>query len=765
MDDVLTPSLAAPTSWEQIRTEFRSRDFVTLRQLAITIPGVDVDGLDRLLDPHRDPPPSEAEMAAPLSRAFSAAAATPSALPVLAALVYGFCLKRWEHSIDHAAVAAMATSGQEACAALHVPADGGGTGSDRLAARVLLDLAASLISCMATENALSCSCPIDMQCHAQDAVTAADHVLASLPADPADHGPITGFIWQAAQAQALYFGEVLRVAQAVEAFVTDPESSVERLTAAIDAAEAAESEPALRDDVYESELRAHRMTLAAMVRSSAAPILHIDKGKVAYCYPFAVIGTAQPEDVVRGVEALQRGDMLGDARVADVGKLDLTDAWEANDPEERAYTGAMATLNDLLIVTTAGEQLPAHHVELRVSKIGICYLRIWTWLADISAHELNQAMRRGSVQMGNETIRQGGPVASEWSRLAAYAEDVIVGFERRLAAVSGAQPALSGSRDSQLRVLFSVERRHHTVVSLSAFSQVNLAGGQQRLYSYSDALGTVGATLLKQRINHAAATLEEYVRNPSRTPHALVDDIGFQGEALTRTADATVITMPTSPNFIIIGYEEMAEFSAALPALFDQWIALIYEHRRSLSTQLRSIEEVWRRGRSDQRISQLVSEQVRDLALRQTQLRDAVGEARSMLAFLKSPTLCRSSKYRDVLDSLFDAAGVGRLEADLEAQTEKVDVLYVQVQARADQLEERQTHRYRSTVEVILAFLAVTSLAEFFGLVNDAFVRRALFLEVVLVLVVAAAIALVAVRSNRRNNDGRDQTCRRLSRR
>ena len=302
----------------------------------------------------------------------------------------------------------MATAGRDACTALHIPAGGDAAGSDRLAALALLDLAASLIHCMAVENALNCSCPIDMQRHAQHAVTTADHVLAVLPADPADDGPIMGFIRQAAQAQTLYFDALFRVAGAVEGFLIDPETSVKRLTAAIAFAEVVESKPALCDDVYESELRAHRMTLVAMVGHSAAPILHVDEGKIAYCYPFAVIGTAQPEDVVRDVETLRRGDVLGRARVADVGKLDVTDVWEANDPEGRAYTGAMATLEDLLIVTTEGEELPAHHVELRVSMLGLCHLRIWTWLADISAHELNQAMRRGLMQMGAETIRQDG---------------------------------------------------------------------------------------------------------------------------------------------------------------------------------------------------------------------------------------------------------------------------------------------------------------------------------------------------------------------
>ncbi len=762
MDDVLTTDPAATSSWEQIRAEFRSRDFVTLRQLASAIPDLDVDGLDRLLDPHRDPTLTEAQMVAVLERAFSVAAARAGVLPVLAALVYGFCLERWEHSTDHAAVAAMANSGQDACAALHLPANGGDTGSDRLAAGMLLDLAASLTSCMAVENALNCSCPVDMQRHARDAVTAAERVLARLPAEVLNDGPIPGFIRQAAQAQVLYFGGVLRVAEAVEAFVTDPKTSVKRLTAAIDAVEAAESQPALRDDVYESELHAHRMTLVAMVRSSGIPILHVDKARIAYCYPFAVVGAIRPEDVVQGVNALRRGALLGRARVSDVGTLHVTDVWEANDPEKRAYTGAMATLHDLLIVTTSGEQLPAHHVELRVSKIGICHLRIWTWLGDISAHELNQAMRRGSVQMGAESIRQGDPMVGTWSRLAEYADEVIRGVEQHLAMVFNAQPASGGSQDSPLRVLSSVERRHHTVASLRAFSQANPDGGKQRLYSYAEVLGTVGATLLKQRINHAAATLEEYVRNTSLTPHALVDDIGFQGEALTRTTDATVITMPTSPNFIVLGYEEMAEFSAALPALFDQWIALIYEQRGSLSTSLQSMEEVQRHGRFDQSIGKVFSEQLNDLERRQVELRNAVSEARSMLAFLKSPTLCRTSKDREVLDMLFDAVGVGRLEADLEAQTAQVDELYIQVQACADQLQERHTHRYRSTVEVALAILAGTSLAEFFGLVNDAFTRPLLLLEVTVVLIVTIGVAVVAVRSNRRNNDGHDRARRRV---
>jgi len=743
MDGVLITSLRAPESWERIRREFRTRNFMTLRQLATVIPGVDVDGLDRLLGPHDGPCPTAEAIEVPLGRAFSATAGRSAASPVLAALIYGICLKRWENSTDHAPVEALASAARDVCIKLHNTEEGNEACSDRLAAVAILDLAISLRSCMRAENALNCSCPIDMRRHAHDAMVAAEHVLLDLPANPAEDDPVRGFIRQAAQAQASYFGALCRVAEAVEDFLSDPQTCREGLTAAIKFAEAAELEPTLRDDVYESELRAHRMTLAAMREKATSPVLHVDEGKIAYCYPFAVVG-ADPTAVVKAVAALRCGAVLGGARVVETGKLDVTDLWEANDPEGRCYIGAMATLEDLLIVTTAGEQLPAHHVELRVSTLGICYLRIWTWLADISAHGLNQAMRRGLVQMGAETIRQDGAIRDEWSRLATYAEQVLSGLEDHLAALF-----VPG-----LRVVFSVERRHHTVVSLRGFSQVSPAGQRKRLYSHADIRETVGAALIEQHANHAAATLEEYVRYPSRTPHAFANDIGFQGESLVRNADFTVAVMPTSPNFIVIGYEEMAEFSAALPALIDQWIELIWEQRRKLYTDLHDIDKD----------SAPVTIGVGELEDCQAQLRSVIGEVRSMLAFIKSPTLCRTNKYREVLDMLFDAAGVGRLEADLEAEVAKVDVLFDQVRARTVQREERRTQRSRTCVEVAVAVLAVTSLADFFMLINSALVNRSLFVEVGVILVISVVVTLEGMRSHKRSSSARDRSRRQLLR-
>lgn len=730
----LPADLAGRATWERIREEFRSRDFSRLRRLAATVPHIRVPDLDDLLDPNREEDPTQEEMATALGPAFAAAAAVPDGLPTVAALVYGLCLKRWENSLDHESIVAAARIAYDSCAGFP---DGG----DRTVALLLLDLAVSLASCTAVENALNCSCPVDMQRHAHRAVTSADDVLAALPPEAADERPVLGFVRQAAQAQHYYFAGLVEVAAAVEVFVGRPADAVGLLTSAVETLATAESRPALRDDVYESELRAHRMTLTAMVELTGRPWLRVDEAKIAYCYPFGISGPITPHDVVRAVEALRSGDLLGAARVGGVGPLDVTDAWEANDPDGRAYAGAMATLEDLTIVTTAGETLRPHHVELRVSTLGIGHLRIWMAMAAASAHELNQAVRRGSVQMGAERIVQGGPVGESWPRLAAYAENVLVGFGHHLA---------TAADRSEIRALFSIDRRQHTVLSVRAASAIGPAGTAERLYTHAALRQVVGAAILEQRVNHAAACLEEYVRYPKQEPRAAIPDIGFEGEAMIRHADSTVIVMPTSPNYLVIGYEEMAEFGAALPALLDQWVALISGQRRKLSELLQSIENLLAGRLVRLRDVREANAQVRELGQQQRDLRDIVGEARSLLAFLWSPTLCQTSKYREVLDALFGAAGIARLEADLEAQIVRVEALYVEVTAVAARLQERRTARFQLVVEVTVVFLAATSLAEFFGLVNDASASPVLFVEVAVVILVAAVMTVVAVLSSGR---------------
>lgn len=347
-------------------------------------------------------------------------------------------------------------------------------------------------------------------------------------------------------------------------------------------------------------------------------------------------------------------------------------------------------------------------------------------------------MRRGSEHMGAERIEAA---AAGWSRLSEFADAVIAATGELLDDGSGA-----------VRVIASVQHRHHAVLSVRQLSIVEPAG-TSRPVDYDQALAALGARLFDQRTSHSSATLEEYVRIPLREPGTVVRDVGFEGEVIVRNPESTIVVMPSSPNFVVMYYDEIAEFSACLPALLDKWTAAISEQRRELAAQLPSLDAVLTSERASAGSRDSLARQISQLERRQIALRTMAADAQSMLAFVKSPALCRTAKYRAILDDLFEAAGVPLLERDLEAQIAKVDALYLHVQTHARQLREREQRRNRRLVEVALAFLAVTSLAEFFGLLNDAIADRPLLLEVLIVLAAGAVVAMIAFRSSARGND------------
>jgi hypothetical protein len=209
--------------------------------------------------------------------------------------------------------------------------------------------------------------------------------------------------------------------------------------------------------------------------------------------------------------------------------------------------------------------------------------------------------------------------------------------------------------------------------------------------------------------------------------------------------------MPTTPNFAVLFYEDMAEFSAALPVLLDLWTAAISDQRRDLKAQLPSLDAVWSTGRLPRRAGAAFARNFQQLQRHQVALQEAISDAQSMLSFVHSAAICRTARYREVLDRLSDAAGIPQLVRDLDAQIIKVDALYERVQAVARRLEERAQHRYRTLVEVTLAFLAATSLADLFQLWNSTTGSRTQVVEVGIVLSVGLLLTLIAFRSGRRS--------------
>lgn len=665
-----------------------------------------------------------------LRGAFVAAAATPGSSSTLAAYLYGLCQKQWEHSVDHPKILRVANATDETFGRIASYIES----KERHLVELLIRLNVSLASCMGAENALNCSCPVDMKRHAVAAAEVGRVIVEECAGHLVDEKfSAYDFLMQAAGAQSEYFGALARVAHATELFIADRRNSGPVLRKAIAAVHRAERSEPLRGDVYESELRSHRLTLEAMASLLDAPILRVDDGRIYYCYPFAVLGLTAGE-VLERLTRIPRQWPIGRATVLDVDELTVTDAWDSSDPQGRSYGGVAVALADLEITSTSGDLLPPHHIEVRATTIGTCYVRISTSLQSASMHELNQAMRRGSAHMGDEQIRQG---PATWHRLSEYVEEVIESIEQLLDDGRGTT-----------RIIFSVQRRHHTVLSVRALSVID--SSEHRVSRYEEIQSALGARLFGQRINQALATLEEYVRTPNQQPNTILRDVSFEGEVIICNPESTVIMMPTTPNFVVMCYEEMIEFSASLPALLDRWTTAIFEQRRGLSSHLPSLEAVLGDEPIDRRSGNQLVEQVNGLERRQASLRRLVAEAQSILAFVKSPALCQTAKYRQILDNLFMAASVPRLELDLEAQIAQVDALYLHVQTLFQIVDEREQRRYRRLVEVVLAFLAVTSSVDFFSLINSATEDWRVLLEVGTVLTLGALVALVALRSTGR---------------
>ena len=649
--------------WPAAAEEFRAREFGSLRKAATAIPGDVVATVSELFEPDVKDDVWRAAAPPALRRALRCAATVESGLTILAAYIYGMCLKRWEHSIDHDTIRRMAETAADTYAATFGPdaveGDASGvSGHDVHLAGLLFELGVSLRSCMAAENGLNCSCPVDVSRHAAAAAKVGERVLAECHQyGSGDAG--YGFVAVTAAAQATYFGAAVTIAQAVGTFIEDRGHSTSVLQDAIEATERAERSRELRGDVYESELRSHRITLERMRDLVSVPAVQVDEGRIFYMYPFAVLGMSSDEVAAR-LLSVARGRALAATSVVDVGELDVTDAWEHEESGERSYRAVGLTLPELTITTTAGVRLTPHQVELRATTIGTCYLRIAAQLRDVAVHGLNQAMRRGSVYMGVEDIREGD---AHWGQLSDYAADVIAGVGELLAE----------GRES-VRVVVSIPRRQHTILSIRRMSLVS-STGERHDADYEQVQDALGARLFDQRINYASATLEEYVRVPRPDPAMLIRDVGFEGEAIVRNTESTIIVMPTTPNFIALYYEDMAEFSASLPALVDQWTTAISEQRRDLKAQLPRFEALWSGERMSRSTFDALSKDIRHLEHRQASLQETVNDAQAMLAFVHSSELCQSVKYRQILDRLFEGADVPRLQRDFDAQVAQVDVL------------------------------------------------------------------------------------------
>ena len=258
-------------------------------------------------------------------------------------------------------------------------------------------------------------------------------------------------------------------------------------------------------------------------------------------------------------------------------KLNLTDMWDVpGRPEsESGYGGASIELPPILVTTTAREtderkKLP-FEAEVRLSWLGNHYLRVSSTLEQASLHHVNQALRRGSRAMGEEEVASA--LAKPWTRFTEYARDVIDEVADALDAERVGDP----------------EASFHIAVAASKIT-VREPGEQPRAATLRDLANTVGTSLLFQPVPGLATALEEWIRYPRPKVHNLLGRGGYEGELVARTANTTVLYMPDSPDWRTAGYQEMIEFVASLPPLFQLWEKQAIGHAEELERKRRTVQ-------------------------------------------------------------------------------------------------------------------------------------------------------------------------------
>ncbi|MBB3087007.1 hypothetical protein [Geodermatophilus sabuli] len=719
---------ALTVDWEQVADEWRVRKNDTLRgALLLYLSPADLDLLEEMLRISASGAVNEDEARRRMGHLFTVVAEQPHGALLLTLYTYSLCLETWELSTGYARITVVLDALAE-----EAPVVSGSEAGDALL-RAAVALAEAQEPSMATENAFNCSCPVTAQ---QEGAAVLDRVRPVLdvlgrrePGDP-ELRPVADLLTQDARVLAAYFDCVQRAAAVVEAWIGGADDIDERLSQAEEAIRYAE-QGVLRNDVYGTEARSHRLALEALHRQLGRRRIHVEDATVTYCYPFS-LPRMSPGLAVELAGSLG-GRSFGGVQVEQVDDLKLTDVWRSNDERGRSHGGVRLVLAPLRVTTLAG-QVVQYDVEMRISRLGNHYLRMETRLLDADIHVVNQTLRRASMLMGEEHIDSAG---LRWTKCGDYADRVIRECAVALTALADGRGSDEGpTAQYGAQLVVDVERFFTVLLSARSIVLVAPDGGRVRATG-SDLPDATGYSLLSSPLRPAAVALEEWVMYDFKEPENLFAGIGFCEDLGIRTSNTTVLYMPNAPSWVHLGYEEMAEFVAALPPLFAGLESRLVDLSERLDKEVPDLR---------QRLHQLPGPDLTPLYERQFEVHHLEAESERLVALLKSPRLCQSSSHRQFLDAVMDRAVVRGMESDLHRQlavlshqhdrlTRVVDAVVSsrrreeqhsrEERERQDALDRQREEEARRVqqgrLNVLLAFVGVTALAELFGWLDNSF--------------------------------------------
>jgi hypothetical protein len=587
--------------------------------------------------------------------------------------------------------------------------------------QVIADQAELIGEAMDVENGMNCSCAVAMGRHAGRLVEGMTALLArqDLLAGAGSSG-VLAQLRSDARCHRVAYEAVREMADGLYDFLMDGGNDVAVLARVADRLRAAEDDPAVRGDVYASELRTYRTAVEALESAAESPRLILDAADITYLYPFALgppkketeraeppaaavaQAPAESSDAAPGDEPEKLPDQafdewerwrLGAARVRPerAEKYERTGMWRDRHP------GCLVALPLLEIDTTAGERLRGLTPEILIHKDGNHYLRITYPLAPVRVadgagrpadlHDLNQAMRRASRGMGAERIAAasaadalGTRSGASWPRLMVYAEEIIMGVARAL------------GREVEV----DVDRDCHVVITAREVSVEDRSG--RRPAGPADLREAVGSSLLLNPVRQLATSLEEWIRYPPPRSADLLDGLGYSEELVVRTANTTVLFTPASPDWFTDQYREMAEYIASLPALLHDQYNRLHGHAEQLRQDLHGAEDM------------PVTPALADLHKRDIELRELESSFRGRAEDIRAPALSRTFTQRELLRRLWDASGLSDLERGVSRQHEVLQAVAERLSATLKSVEQKQHERRQRLLQVLGALLTALSI-------------------------------------------------------
>ncbi|MGA8723477.1 MAG: hypothetical protein WB565_00410 [Acidimicrobiales bacterium] len=591
---------------------------------------------------------------------------------------------------------------------------------------------------MEVESGLNCSCPVTMQTAAEEAAARAASVLSEVVPSPGWsrddllsqakeslrgyslglRGGCKEFVCSRAAIDLIYFNSISAVSEAVGNYIDGGSDVFTNLAEVIE--ETGSNEELLGNDVYASELRSHRLGLEGLLE--ARNRLHVDLANVIYCYPFAV--GSDPEALVEAAAKCKGGEhqWVFAGHTASFEDFELTDMWDG--PAVQRFTGiSVSFARDVQVQTRAEEILEfsddlTFSIEIRISSLGNHYVRMQRRLNDASVHDLNQAMRRATRQMGDERVTFG-PLDSrrqekqpEWQRLTDLAEELIDSVVNHLEPGKKAPPR---------------KGQPHIIVTARKVSIERVVSDQsdrfRRDISVEDLSKAKGAALLVQPVRQAAAVLEEWCRYspPDFNDEATIRPLSFVGDFAHRTTNTTCGLLRGIPEYLLMEHEEAAEFVASLPVLLENWMGQILDRAHTADMSHRSSADL--------------------LNQRQLELRELLSKATRVIAEIHSPELCLTAVHREYLDEMFAIAGIERLERELQSHFAVLDAHFQMLATMAARKEQKDLEVQQFFFGTGAVLVGVPSLAALFGLFDAGFsVNRtgdtieALILSILIVL-------------------------------